>query len=256
MENKPNAKHNQSVTKALSIINLLAAAEGYLSLKEISERLDLTPSTAHHIITSLKLEKFVEQDPESRKYRLGIRCYEISLSDNYYKILAEKAKPALESLARESGESANLAILVNGQITYIGQEQSSKSQIMKTFVNLGQRSPVHCTGVGKVLISELPENEIKRTINTHGLKKFTSYTITSADDLLEELELVKKQNYATDREEREEGVFCVAVPLKNSTGKTIASISLSGPIHRMLKITLESIVESLTNHASEISKNL
>lgn len=256
MKNNPNVKHNQSVTKALSIINLLAAAEGSLSLKEISKRLDLTPSTAHHIITSLKMEKFVEQEKGSRKYRLGIRCYEIGLSDNYYKVLAEKAKPALESLARESGESANLAILVEGQITYIAQEQSTEKQIMKTFVTLGQRSPVHCTGVGKVLISELPEDEIKKIINTHGLKKFTASTITSADDLLKELEIVKQQNYAIDNEEREEGVFCVAVPLINSAGKTIASISLSGPIHRMQKKNPGSIVNSLTNHASEISRTL
>lgn len=256
MDNNPKVKHNQSVIKALSIINLLGAAEGCLSLKQISECLDLSPSTAHHIITSLKMEKFVEQEPGSRKYRLGFRCYEIGLSDNYYKVLAEKAKPGLASLAHESGESANLAILVDGQISYIAQEQSAKKQIIKTFVNLWQRSPVHCTGVGKVLISELPVKEIKKIINTHGLKRFTAHTITSVEDLFKELELTKKQNYATDREEREEGVFCVAVPLRNSTGKTIASISLSGPIHRMLKITLESIVESLTNHASGISKNL
>lgn len=240
-------KHNLSVSKALSIINILAGQEKPLSLTQISTALGLSLSTTHHLITSLKIEHFVEQDPATKKYGIGLRLFEISLSNNYYQLLAKKAGPLLEILSAETGESSNLAVLIDGQIVYIAQRHSS--QMMKTFVQLGERSPVHCTGVGKVLISELSKDEIEQIVLKHGLKKYTSRTIISVEGLMDELKKVMKQQYAIDQEEREEGVVCVAVPVYNSAKKIIAALSTSGPTSRIKAEELSNIVELLKKYA-------
>ncbi len=243
--------YNLSVSKALLIINLLADHEEPLSLKQISDLLNLSPSTAHHIISVLKQERFVDQNQSSKKYGIGLRLYEIGLSKNYYQLLVKKALPLLESMASQTGESSNLAVLIDGQITYIAQRQSS--QMMKTFVQLGERSPVHCTGVGKVLISDLSEEEIKQIVNKHGLKKYTSRTIRTLSDLLVELEGVKHNQYAIDHEEREDGVVCVAAPVYNSARKIVAAISISGPTGRLKEKEIPEIIALLKMNAQVLS---
>lgn len=246
-------KCNLSVRKALSIINLLAEREDYISLTEISSSLGLTMSTAHHIVTSLKLDRFVDQNPNTKKYGIGLRLYEIGLANNYYHMLSKKAGPVLDSLSTKTGESANLAVLIDGQITYIAQRQSS--HMMKTFVQLGKRSPVHCTGVGKVLISEHTKTELENIINDHGLKKYTSRTITTLEGLMDELEQIRENGYAIDLEEREEGVVCIAAPVYSISRKIVAAISISGPAGRINALNFTDINKLLTEHAELLSNS-
>lgn len=244
---------NLSVAKALAILNYLADQGDYLSLSQISSALDYSLSTTYRIIATLKLERFVEQDPVSKKYGIGLRLFEMGLSNNYYQLLAKKAGPVLERIAEETGESSNLAVLIDGRIVYIAQRHSL--QMMKTFVQLGKRSPVHCTGVGKVLISELPQKEIEQIVRKHGLEQYTSRTITSLDKLLDELEKVREQKYAIDQEEREEGVVCIAAPIYSSKQKIIAAISISGPTSRISETKLAGIIELLKYNAQNLSEN-
>jgi len=247
-------KSNLSVRKALSIINLLADHEDFMSLTEISSALGLTMSTTHHIIVSLKLDRFVDQNPETKKYGIGLRLYEIGLSNNYYRKLAETAGPFLEKMSTETGESSNLAVLIEGQITYIAQRESYR--MMKTFVRLGSRSPVHCTGVGKVLISQYARKDIEKIIVKQGLKKYTARTIGTLEELYAELDLVKKQGYAVDQEEREEGVICIAAPVYNSSQKIVASISISGPAGRINAMNFSEIINLLGRYAQAISNSI
>ncbi|HSW35056.1 MAG TPA: IclR family transcriptional regulator [Candidatus Limnocylindrales bacterium] len=243
--------YNLSVSKALSIINLLAEQEDCLSLTQISTALGLSLSTTHHLISSLKMERYVEQNQSNKKYGIGLRLFEISLSNNYYQLLAKIAGPVLENMSDETGESSNLAVLIDGQITYIAQRHSS--QMMKTFVQLGKRSPVHCTGVGKVLISELSEEAIEQIVKKHGLIKYTANTITSLEGLKEELEKVKINQYAIDQEEREDGVVCIAAPVFSSTKKITAAISISGPTSRIKEKDLPRFIELLKKHTQYLS---
>ena len=247
-------KSNLSVIKALAIINLLAGQEEPMALTRISSFLGLSAGTTHHLLTSLKQEHFVEQDPVTRRYGIGLRLFEIALSNNYYQKLARKAGPVLEKLSAETGESANLAVLLDGQIVYIAQRHST--QMMKTFVQLGERSPVHCTGVGKILISGLSVEEIEQITAKHGMKKYTPRTIDTLEGLLEEIEKVKKQHYAVDRGEREEGVVCVAAPVYNSAKKKVAAISVSGPTSRIRDKELAQIIDLLQNSARNLSSLL
>ena len=249
-----NSKHNLSVIKAIRIINLLAENNDKMSLAEISSKLSLLPSTAHHLITSLKMEHYVEQNLRTKKYGLGLRLFEIGLSNNYYQLLVDRVTPVLELISGETGESSNLAVMIEGQITYIAQKQST--QMMKTFVRLGQRSPVHCTGVGKVLISDLAEEEIRLIISQHGLKRYTNNTITTVDEFLNEVKNVKRDQYALDREEREDGVFCIAVPVYNSAGKIVAAISVSGPEVRMKTKDIDSTVDLIKKNTLLLSGTL
>lgn len=244
--------HNLSVSKALAIINLLAAQEEFLTLTQISNALGLSLSTTHHLISSLKMERFVEQDHTNKKYGIGLRLFEIGLSNNYHHLLAKRAGPVLEKMSAETKESSNLAVLIDGQIIYIAQRLSG--QMMKTFVQLGKRSPVHCTGVGKVLISDLSKEAVEQIVNRHGLKKYTANTITTLEELWEELERVKINRYAIDQEEREDGVVCIAAPVYNQIQKITAAISISGPTSRIKAKDLSNIVGLLNKYSRLISE--
>lgn len=244
--------YNLSVAKAAAIINYLADQEGSRSLSQISSALGYPVSTTYRLAASLKAERFVEQDPLTKKYGIGLRLFEIGLSNNYYKLLAKRAGPVLQEVAEKTGESANLAVLAEGQIVYIAQRHSR--QIMKTFVQLGKRSPVHCTGVGKVLISELPQEEVERIVEKNGLEKHTSNTITTLAKLLKELEKVREQQFAIDKEEREEGVFCIAAPVYGSKKKIIAAISISGPTGRINGKKIADLASLLQESAHKLSK--
>lgn len=244
--------HNLSVSKALAIINLLAAREEFLTLTQISNALGLSLSTTHHLISSLKMERFVEQDHTNKKYGIGLRLFEIGLSNNYHHLLAKRAGPVLEKMSAETKESSNLAVLIDGQIIYIAQRLSG--QMMKTFVQLGKRSPVHCTGVGKVLISDLSKEAVEQIVNRHGLKKYTANTITTLEELWEELERVKINRYAIDQEEREDGVVCIATPVYNQIQKITAAISISGPTSRIKAKDLSNIVGLLNKYSRLISE--
>ncbi len=243
-----------SVHKALLILEMLSENEESLSLTEISARLGFNVSTTHHIIATLLAHNFLEQNPDTKEYSIGLKLFEISFSSKYHSILKREAEFYLKKLSEATNECANLALLVGGEITYLAQSQSSR--MMQTFVQLGKRSPVHCTGVGKVLISEHSPEDIKQILDTHGMEKYTRNTITSFPAFIEELEKVRKLGYAFDDEEREEGVICIAAPARNFSGKIVAALSVSGPTSRLKVRELTNIIELIKETCDCYSESL
>jgi len=147
-----------------------------------------------------------------------------------------------------------LAVLDKGEVLYIDKRESTKS--LRIVSQVGTRLPTHCTGVGKVLLANLPIDQVRRIIATKGLSRYTKNTITDFRRLEEELNLVRQQGYAMDNEEIMESLRCVAVPLRDHTGKVCAAISVSGPSARFDGEQLESIVDLMVRIGREISASL
>jgi DNA-binding IclR family transcriptional regulator len=223
----------QAVTRALSLLELLSGEADPITITELSRKACLKLTTTHRLLSTLLSRGFVSQDPASFKYRLGLKSFEIGVAAMASMDLTATAKPFLKTLAAETTETTNLAILDGSEVVYIDQLESTNMVIVKMFARIGSRGPAYCTGTGKVLLADLPEDELRRRLAGVNFIKFTERTITDINELVAILKQIRITGYALDYSERDEGVTCVAAPIKNHENRVQAAISVSGPIHRM-----------------------
>ncbi|MGA8210884.1 MAG: IclR family transcriptional regulator [Nocardioidaceae bacterium] len=216
----------QSVDRALSLLEALATSEGPVGVGELAGQTGLPQGTAHRLLRALQLRGYVRRDA-SRKYSLGTAA--ARLSDGAHRALALQARPFLTELVEACGETANLAVLEGDEAVYVAQVPSPYT--LRMFAEVGAHVPVHSTAVGKVLLSDLPRGRAAALLARVGLPRRTPATVTDAQTLLVEVELVRARGWAGDEEEQELGVRCVAVPVR-AGGRVLAAMSLSGPAER------------------------
>ncbi len=242
----------QSVERTLRILEALAEWGHPMSLSEISSRLDLKNSTTHRLLRTLILRGFAQQDPNSGKYKLGIKTFSIGNTALYTLDIRTVARTFLKELVFNYQETANLAILDGWNVIYIDQVESEK--MVKTTAKLGSRCPSHCSAVGKVVLASFPQKELELYFKECTMERFTSNTIVSPDLLKDELRNVKEKGFALDLEETEEGIRCVAAPIFDHTGSTAAAIGISGPSNRInLSYLKGELAKAVTETAREIS---
>jgi len=243
----------RSLCRGLDVLDALAQFKE-AALSEVSREVDLPPSTAYRILETLCSRGYAHFNAGSGKYRLGIRAFETGYAFVSQTHLKEAADPVMQALAAKTGESVNLAVLDRGEVVYIHQAEGRG--MMRIFTRMGARAPVHCTGVGKCLLAWLPEEEILQHLPAEPFARFTPYTITAKDAFLKTLAKVKRQGFATDDEEREEGVSCVTAPIRDPRGGVIAALSVSGPTTRIRRRGLPVLRSWLKSAGQDISKAL
>ncbi|KAB3529169.1 IclR family transcriptional regulator [Alkaliphilus serpentinus] len=243
-----------SVIKAIEIIELLAASETEIGATEISNHLNYGVSATYHLLATLKMCRMIEQDPKTKKYRLGIKLWKIGKQAMEQNNLVTFMKPFLKKLRDLTDETANLTVLDNNEIIYLAQEESKK--LIRMFTKTGARAPLHCSAAGKVLLAYLPEDKRNFIIERLTFEKFTDKTIVTKDGLVKELEAIIEKGYGFDDEERELGVSCIAAPIFDFNNEIVAAISISGPTVRFDEEANKRFVEYLLNITQEISNEL
>ena len=228
----------QSLERAFDVLELMAAAGGEVALSRLAADSGLPVPTIHRIVRTLVDSGYVLQMP-SRRYTLGPRL--IGLGANASQAVEAWASPHLRPLAEATGETANLAMLDVDRVVYVAQAPSSR-HTMRMFTEVGRRVYAHCTGVGKALLAQLPERDVRRLVASAGMPATTEHTITDVDRLLEELAAVRTRGYAVDDGEQELGVRCVAVAVP---GTLSTAVSVSGPASRVTKESVASLAETL-----------
>jgi IclR family acetate operon transcriptional repressor len=168
--------------------------------------------------------------------------------------LGPVARPFLEELVEVSHETANLSGLEKNSIIYIDQVPSPR--MVQTFIQPGNRAPVHTTGSGKVLLAHQPEDMIEAMIRRTGLLRLTPNTITDPDQLKGELDRIRRRGYATDLEETEEGIRAVAAPIFSPDGKILVAVSIAGPAGRLSQARIEELVPHIKRIAGAFSESL
>jgi len=239
----------QSLERAFDLLERMADAGGEVGLSELSASSGLPLPTIHRLMRTLVACGYVRQQP-NRRYALGPRL--IRLGESASRLLGTWARPYLARLVEETGETANMALLDGDEIVYVAQVPSKHS--MRMFTEVGRRVQPHCTGVGKALLSQLPDQRVKEILERTGMDAHTPNTITSPDVLLAQLEQIREQGYAVDDEEQEIGVRCVAVPLRGAPALT--AISVSGPSGRMTRETVPDVVPVMKDAAERFTKEL
>jgi len=241
----------QAVERALLILETLAEAAAPITITEIAQKTNLTLGTTHRLLYTMMQKGFVEQNNENSKYRLGIKAFQIGNAAAYAKDLRSVARPVMEDLQQIYNETVNLATLDGTEVVYVDQVESTSIVLVRMFARTGNRGPAYCTGSGKVLLSSLPQDKLEDIVYSTELKKYSNETITEPELLLKELNRVKQEGYALDLGERDEGVRCVAAPIKNYEGQVVAALSMSGPSTR---ITTQFIRNELVDAIKEAAK--
>jgi DNA-binding IclR family transcriptional regulator len=223
---------NFSTGKLLSIIEYLANADEPVRLKTLSEELDINNSTALRFLASLEKDGYVRQEAESKRYFLTMKICTLS-----HKLLAKNniiiyAKPFLERLSNLFMEATCLSIEQDMYVIYIATHDGPNN-MLKYFHFIGKQAPMHCTGSGKLFLTNYSDAELANYIKKRGSVKPTEKSINTYLELKAELERIKKQDYSIDNEECERGMRCVAIPIRNHTGSIVAGLSVTGPAVRM-----------------------
>jgi len=244
----------QSVERTLDILEALVELGSEVGLVEISQAVSLPLATVHRLLGTLIQRGYVKQNRQNRKYALGFRALQMGSDMRQRFSLRLEARPFLQRLMQRSGESANLAVLDDGEIVYIDQAQSSR--ILRMFTQIGNRLPAHSTGSGKVMLAFSPPEVTEGIVRRHGLQVRTPRTIIDMDAFRGELERIRQRGYAVDDEEQEEGVRCVAVPVRDESGQVIASLSVSGPVTRLDDRRVQSVIPEVLECGNKLSARL
>lgn len=240
----------QVLDRVFRILDLLAEPSSKNTLPEIAEALQLHKSTAHRLLTVLERERFVERNT-SGKYRIGSRVIEMGLSALSQLDLYEVAKPYLRTLVDQTGETAHLAVLRDGQAVSLLNVDSR--QTLRTPGAVGDRRPVHCTATGKAMLAGSSLDELNALLKGYRFQSFTRNTIATCSRLRIELQTIRERGYSVDNEEWEVGLRCIGAPVRDSAGSTVAAISISGPVFRITPDRLDGLSQMVRRAAGEIS---
>lgn len=219
-----------SVQRAVDILGLFEHHGRELGTTEIADLLGLHKSTAAGLIYTLERNSFLAQNPATRKYHLGFRIVELGSLVLGQLDIRQAARPHMEELRRTIGETVNLGIRDATDVVYIERVAGTHSLGMRR--EIGSRTPVHASALGKVLLAWLPPSEQEPLLQRLTFAPLTPRTIVNLKDFQRDLEETRARGFAIDDEENEVGGRCVAAPILDHRGKVVAALSVSSPVSR------------------------
>lgn len=243
----------KSVMKALAVMECFSPIDRQLSVGEIARRTGMPRGTVHRIALTLRTAGLMEQECERDKYRLGIKLFELGTVVLNSMDLYREARSFIEALTSVSGEIVYLCVFDGMRATIIKRTEPDRDRT-NTIVTM-EASPAHCTASGKAVLAFQPDSVITRVL-AMGLNRYTPRTIVDPKALLAELVGVRKKGYAIDDEELAPGIRCVGAPIRNASARVFASLSISGPTHRLTRAKIAAMAELAMHYAEAISAQL
>lgn len=231
------------------------AASGPMGLQELSSELELNKSTVHRILNSLICMDYVRQDPETLKYSLSFKFCRISTQILSQNNMVDLAKPYLKQLAEQTGETIHLVQLDGMNAVYIDKVESAHNTVRLVSM-VGKSIPLYCSGVGKAMLAEMPDEKVQYIWEQSDIQKLTDYTVTDFSEFKKLIDNIRKNGYAMDNEENELGVRCIAVSLRSFSGKPSYAISISAPKDRMSDERIGELKEMILETKETILKEV
>ncbi|MDU2064468.1 MAG: IclR family transcriptional regulator [Sporomusaceae bacterium] len=223
--------------RVLNILNLLSGNADGLTLTEISKAIDVPKSTLFPILQTMADMNYIQLNKDSLRYKLGISAFCTGTSYSQDEYMLEFVRSIMKKIVAETKELCQMGILDGNNVLYVLKEEPELGLDIRIISRVGKRLPAHCTALGKALLSAYEEDDIKR-LYPHGLTAHTDHTVTDFSTLFDQLARVRAEYIAIEQEEITPGLCCYAVPLESS-GKTLAALSVSIPLFRATKEHIE-----------------
>lgn len=244
----------QSVERALKILDLFDERDRELTITEISKRMNLHKSTVHSLLKTLQLQRYIAQNEDTGKYSLGFKLFERGSLVIGQLDLRDIARKHLEELSARTNLTVHLVVLDGQEGVYIDKVEGSGVTVV--YSKVGRRVPLHTSAVGKSLVVTKSDQELNKLLEGYEYTTPTEKSIRSKEEFLSAIEQARMAGYSVDNEENEPGIICMAVPIKDYSGKVIAAISMSMPASKMNAELLEKYVAMLKECTAHISQEL
>lgn len=239
--------------KAISVLDIVASADEPMRFTDILALTAQPRGTLHRQLSNLVEEGLLSLGRD-HSYSVGIRLLKFAAkawAGNQFRVIAE---PHLRALHDLTGETVHLGVLRGNEVIYLDKVESR--QAVRMYSQIGNASPVYCTGVGKAGLSALPDAELRAVIANIKFRRFTDSTLVTPDALLSEIEAIRDSGNAYDREEHEPGIRCVAAPIYSADRSFVGGLSVTGPAYRISAESLESWAVLVRNAAGAIMDDM
>lgn len=244
---------NRSVLRAIDILNLLSQEQDGMTLKEIMDALQIPKTSTYDILKALVAQNMVVEDrSDSVYYRIGLKAFQIGNAYLSNADLINRAKPYVKVLGETLGKTTFIAVLDHTEVTYIYKYEPKRAIL--TSSNIGTKNPVHCTSLGKAILSGMTQDNLMKTIKNITYDLRTDRTIRSETQLLANIDETRARGYAIDDREIEDHTLCMGAPIFNHEGNVIAGISFSGLYKDDMDIAFEGT--EVKKAASKISRSM
>jgi DNA-binding IclR family transcriptional regulator len=244
----------RALSRGLQILEILACHSQGLPLSTIAREAGLAKSSTHRLLRTLVLNGYVRQDScHADNYFPSLKLLTLSSTLAQDTDLTAVARPHLEFLTQTTGETVHLVLLDRDCAVYVAKVDSPNP--IRMYSQIGNRAPLHCTGVGKAILAFLPVERRDAVLGGH-LQHYTNNTLTDPAELRTQLDQIRLQGYAIDTGEHEEHVWCIAVPLFARTGQAVGAVSIAAVSYRVDLTTLESWQPLLSERAGQLNAEL
>lgn len=240
-----------SVVKATHILELFTPSNSELSLSQISKLLGWPKSTLSNFLRTLESEGYLNRNPSSQNYRLGIKLMELGYNVRANLSIVHYAIPYMEDLCEQTHGNIYLTTHVDGLVLYLEGIYSNRRTTKYSIA--GKILPMHVTASGKAMLSYLPLEQVEKIIQQHPLIASTKHSITDKDALMQNIQQAHELGYAVDNEEETLGIRCLSMAIRNSTGYPVGALSVSGPTIHITEDRYESLISLLTEACAALS---
>ncbi|MGJ8526953.1 IclR family transcriptional regulator [Maritalea sp.] len=245
------ANKDGTVGKALEILDDVAAFGRPIRFNDILSNSRHPKATLYRLMQTLTSQGMLDYNPDHQTYAPGVRLVRLAHSAWQQSSLAPIAKPSIDRLSTELGQTIHLAQLDNGQALYVDKRDSTRP--IQMFSQAGKVGPGYCTGVGKAMLAFLDKNEQEKALAQQAFYAFTDKTITGSEQLLAELAEIKKSGMSFDREEHEPNIICIAVPILAPSGRVLGGMSVTSTTNRTTLDQLQEYAPQMKKAAKEIA---
>lgn len=259
---EPSSTFNVSLERGLSILSAFSGSRPVLGIADLARAVDLTKSTTHRYVATLVGLGYVDQDPETRKYRLGPRVVDLGFAAIDSMELTRVAAPTLQALADETGHTASMALCDGPDVVYVDRRRSGRRRAAFTIdlnLHIGSRLPAYCTSLGKAMLAHKDVGTLREILDRTDMARRGPNTLTNREQLLAALAGVRATGLAVNDEELAPGLRSFAAPVRDRTGEVVAAINVA--VHLSAAPTSKEALaahleQPLRRAAAEISRRL
>jgi len=240
-----------TVGKALDVLDMVASHGRPVRFSDLLGEAGYPKATLYRLLQTLTHQGMLTLDPDTGTYALGVRLVRLAHAAWAQSSLAPIARPYLDDLARETGETIHLAQMDLGQVLYVDKRNAAKP--VEMFAQAGKVGPAYCTGVGKAMLAYLPPEALEAALARQSFHRHTPHTLASRAALLAELQAIRTRGHAWDAEEHEAGIICCAVPILSRRGRVMGALSVTSTTARTTLAALGDLAPRIKDIAAKIA---